>query len=550
MVINHGIRYCLFATLLVAAIVPATAAPFHMAQASAAEIAFWHSVENSNDPAELEAYLKAYPKGQFAPLAKVRLDRLKRTKLRSTSPSITPASPRPSVTGTVSGSRVPPPPAATARGWIGAQVNSIDQKGARRLGLTAAAGAEIVAIVDYGPAAKHELTPHDVVVAVNGTPVVDAKHLIELISSFSPGQTADLTIVRNGARRTIKITVGNFFEDQWIAAHRGNGAAMLVLGNLFADGTLVAQDGPTGIAWIRKAADTGNSEAMGVLGHRYQFGRGVGRDDREAVRWYRKAAQGGNAYSMFSLGLLSYRGQGVTRDYAEAARWYRRAIEKGHAGAMHNYGTLLQDGLGVEKNEALAVDYFRRAAKLGQRESFPSIATAYYLGRGVPKDMAQAAHWYREAADRGVSTGYYGLGLMYENGEGGLPKSRAEAIKNYRKGAEAGDDLSLERLKKLNATAFDPKEIHQLLSELGFEPGRYRGWPSRKIGRAIRAFQKSRGLNVDGEASLRLVGQLRAALKQKQAANEKSKGSAPVLTRPREADFNKLKNLESLDSQR
>src|SRR5262249_26533305 len=40
------------------------------------EIAFWNSVKDSNDPAQVEAYLQSYPKGSFAPIARIRLDRL------------------------------------------------------------------------------------------------------------------------------------------------------------------------------------------------------------------------------------------------------------------------------------------------------------------------------------------------------------------------------------------------------------------------------------------------------------------------------------------
>lgn len=47
-----------------------------IAQTDQAEITFWESVRDSNDSIEIEAYLKAYPNGKFAPLAKVRLKKL------------------------------------------------------------------------------------------------------------------------------------------------------------------------------------------------------------------------------------------------------------------------------------------------------------------------------------------------------------------------------------------------------------------------------------------------------------------------------------------
>lgn len=47
-----------------------------LAQTSEAEITFWETVKDSKDAAELQAYLDAYPKGKFAPLAKLRIKKL------------------------------------------------------------------------------------------------------------------------------------------------------------------------------------------------------------------------------------------------------------------------------------------------------------------------------------------------------------------------------------------------------------------------------------------------------------------------------------------
>ncbi len=42
----------------------------------AGEIAFWNSVRESRNPAELKAYVDAYPQGKFVPLARLRIDEL------------------------------------------------------------------------------------------------------------------------------------------------------------------------------------------------------------------------------------------------------------------------------------------------------------------------------------------------------------------------------------------------------------------------------------------------------------------------------------------
>jgi formylglycine-generating enzyme required for sulfatase activity len=69
---------------------PAPVAP--AAQPSAAEVSFWESVRNSRDPAELEAYLTAFPQGTFAPLARTRLQSLRPTQ--QAAPAQRPATPQ------------------------------------------------------------------------------------------------------------------------------------------------------------------------------------------------------------------------------------------------------------------------------------------------------------------------------------------------------------------------------------------------------------------------------------------------------------------------
>ena len=43
------------------------------------ELSFWDSVKNSNYASDYEAYLKAYPNGRFAALAKARIERIRAT---------------------------------------------------------------------------------------------------------------------------------------------------------------------------------------------------------------------------------------------------------------------------------------------------------------------------------------------------------------------------------------------------------------------------------------------------------------------------------------
>ena len=82
----------------------------------------------------------------------------------------------------------------------------------------------------------------------------------------------------------------------------------------------------------------------------------------------------------------------------------------------------------------------------------------YLNGIGVPKDEAEAVRWYRKSADAGEAKAMLDLGRAYENGIG-IPKDEAEAVLWFHKALSSSglspDDhqLALDRLKILEDTA-------------------------------------------------------------------------------------------------
>ncbi|QUN27379.1 formylglycine-generating enzyme family protein [Cupriavidus sp. KK10] len=78
------------------------------------ELSFWESIKNSNYAGDYEAYLKQYPNGRFAVLARARLERLAASASAPKAQAPAPAPPPRS--GTSAGGQVtrPPPPPAPA----------------------------------------------------------------------------------------------------------------------------------------------------------------------------------------------------------------------------------------------------------------------------------------------------------------------------------------------------------------------------------------------------------------------------------------------------
>ena len=62
---------------------------------------------------------------------------------------------------------------------------------------------------------------------------------------------------------------------------------------------------------------------------------------------------------------------------------------------------------------------------------------------GTLKDDAEAVRAYRKAAEAGDGRAMASLGFMYFTGRGGLAKDDAEAVRWYKKGADAGDGFAM-----------------------------------------------------------------------------------------------------------
>lgn len=95
------------------------------------------------------------------------------------------------------------------RGFIGAQVDSLNAEIASKLRLPngIVRGAIIGGVLPDGPAAKAALRENDVIISANGRPVQSREQLINYVAMTRPGDTLELSLVRNGERQNVKLTV-------------------------------------------------------------------------------------------------------------------------------------------------------------------------------------------------------------------------------------------------------------------------------------------------------------------------------------------------------
>src|ERR1700716_2243459 len=97
---------------------------------------------------------------------------------------------------------------AVSRGWIGVQIQPVTSDIADSLGLKKAEGALVAEPQANGPAAKAGIESGDVITAVNGETVKDAKDLARQIGGMAPGSTVKLTVWRKGEEKSISIALG------------------------------------------------------------------------------------------------------------------------------------------------------------------------------------------------------------------------------------------------------------------------------------------------------------------------------------------------------
>src|SRR5262245_42706026 len=99
------------------------------------------------------------------------------------------------------------------RGWLGVQIQPITEELAKTYKLKEARGAAVSQLTPGAPAEKAGLKAEDVIVAADGRPIKDNGDLSRYIASKPPGATVKLDLIRDGAEKTIAVTLGTFPDE-------------------------------------------------------------------------------------------------------------------------------------------------------------------------------------------------------------------------------------------------------------------------------------------------------------------------------------------------
>ena len=116
------------------------------------------------------------------------------------------------------------------RGFLGVQIQSINKDIASSVGLEKSEGAIVSRLEDDSPAAKAGIKTGDVILSVNGKPLIDARDLSRSVASLNAGSTANLQVWRDGKKQEIPVTIGKMSDKSAAASQPGSSTEMSRLG--------------------------------------------------------------------------------------------------------------------------------------------------------------------------------------------------------------------------------------------------------------------------------------------------------------------------------
>jgi serine protease Do len=100
------------------------------------------------------------------------------------------------------------------RGWLGVSIQPLTQELAKSFGLTGTQGALVASVSEDSPAARAGLKEGDVIVTFDGKPVEAPRVLPSMVANTPIGRPVPVGIVRDGARQTVTVTVGNLSDSR------------------------------------------------------------------------------------------------------------------------------------------------------------------------------------------------------------------------------------------------------------------------------------------------------------------------------------------------
>ena len=105
------------------------------------------------------------------------------------------------------------------RGWLGVQIQGLDEDLADSLGLDRAKGALVSGVQPGSPAEKAGVKQGDVITALDGKPIDKVGQLSRAVAAVPAGTKSELTLWRNGKEQKLAVEIGAMPASDEVAAN-------------------------------------------------------------------------------------------------------------------------------------------------------------------------------------------------------------------------------------------------------------------------------------------------------------------------------------------
>jgi len=103
------------------------------------------------------------------------------------------------------------------RGYLGVVIQQMTSDLADSFGLQPGEGVLVAQVTDGSPAAQAGLQQGDVIIAFKGRKVTDVGEFRNRVALTPPGTRADLTVLRDGEKKSLKVVIGKLNKDLQVA---------------------------------------------------------------------------------------------------------------------------------------------------------------------------------------------------------------------------------------------------------------------------------------------------------------------------------------------
>jgi serine protease Do len=103
------------------------------------------------------------------------------------------------------------------RGWLGVEIQSLDDDLAKSLGLDEAQGALVANVMDNSPASKAGFQTGDVILQLDDTKIDSSRTLSRVVAEHKPGDSVQVQILRQGKPRELTVKLGDASKSDAVA---------------------------------------------------------------------------------------------------------------------------------------------------------------------------------------------------------------------------------------------------------------------------------------------------------------------------------------------